>query len=418
MPKTRFSPIYGAVDSFNWHLRPEKQDSKVAGILIINGVKVIYLNPSAYFYLHTYLSLKQNVRRTVWKSAFHLGISPRRARQDWNKLYADLIQASDGCCEGTGIQVLNYAQPFSTPLRVDLALTYNCNNDCTHCYAGGNRQTEELSTREWQDIIDKLHQIGVPQVIFTGGESLLRPDLEILVNHAKNHNMITGLITNGRLLTSERVTNLVKSGLDFVQITVESIKPDVHNQMVGADALEETLMGVQKALNSPLRVTTNTTITQSNADTLLQTLEYLMKIGVSRVGINGIIRAHRGKKTDGIDYGEMKELLSKVLTLCQKQGTEMIWFTPTCYQELNPISLELGVKSCSAASIVLTIEPTGRVIPCQSYFEGLGDARYDSFEKIWNHPLAIQLRERQWVQESCRQCENFTSCGGGCPLEK
>lgn len=430
--KKENTPIYAVVEGCNWHLRQEVNihdqiSSNKAGILIINGTKVIHLNSSAYSYIRTFLSSKLNHRYTIWRSSLRFGISLAKARHDWNNLFSSLTQASHGCCEGTDIQILGNTEEssFSAPLRVDLATTYRCNNDCTHCYAGGHRETPELSTKEWMQIIEKLHRFGVPQIVFTGGESLLRDDLEDLIAYAKSRKMITGLITNGRLLTDKRVPNLVKAGLDFVQITVESLEPTVHNSMVGftdwkeTNPLEETFEGVINTLNSSLQVTTNTTITTENVGSVLPTVDHLIQMGIERIGINGIIRAHRGKKASGIDPQEMKKLLHKIRQQCLKHNTQMIWFTPTCYQQLNPISLELGVKSCSAASSVLTIEPTGRVLPCQSYFaEGLGNAVTDSFSEIWHHPLAHRLRNREWVHEGCRQCDHFTACGGGCPLEK
>lgn len=427
------TPLFGQVEGCNWHLRSEAgldSTADLAGILVINGTKVLYLNRTAYAYISTFLRSKQNHRKTIWQMALRNLITPHMAQQHWHKLYTDLLIASQGCCEGTGIEILGEKQYFTAPLRVDLALTYRCNNDCTHCYAGGSRETAELSTAEWQNIIAKLHTAGVPQVIFTGGESLLRPDLAQLIRTAKEFKMITGLITNGRLLKAERTAELVQAGLDFVQITVESTEAAIHNTMVGfgsnpvaenvtpTDALAETLAGVQNALHSTLRVTTNTTITQLNAHSVLSTVTHLLNLGVERIGVNGIIRAERGVTTDGISVRTMTPLLEEIRILCEKHSAQMIWFTPTCYQQLNPISLGLGVKSCSAASIVLTIEPTGRVLPCQSYFTGLGDARTDSFAQIWNHPLARQLREHTWVQESCHSCSNFSSCGGGCPLEQ
>lgn len=319
------TPFYGAVEGCNWHLRPETVPSPakghrhhinpsdhelIAGILVINGAKVLYLNPTAYDYVETFLRLRCNHRKTVWQMAFRYRITPGRARRDWELLYQNLLQASVGCCEGTEIQVMSEDRHFTAPLRVDLALTYQCNNDCFHCYAGGSHTTAELTTAEWCSIIDKLHAAGVPQVIFTGGESLMRPDLEVLVHHAKRHCMITGLITNGRLLTRQRVDSLVQAGLDFVQITVESIDPAVHNAMVGfpipltgattdpayVNPLQETLAGVEHALASSLQVTTNTTITPQNAETVLATLAQLIDMGVERVGVNGIIRAERGDR--------------------------------------------------------------------------------------------------------------------------
>jgi radical SAM protein with 4Fe4S-binding SPASM domain len=96
---------------------------------------------------------------------------------------------------------------------------------------------------------------------------------------------------------------------------------------------------------------------------------------------------------------------------------QFIWYTPTCYRQLNPVELGLGVKRCSAASTVLAIEPNGQIIPCQSWFESIGNALENSFSEVWMHPLALRLRNREYLSDKCRECENVSLCAGGCPLE-
>lgn len=407
---------FAQVEGDYWHLRSHENNK---GMLIINGVKVIYLNPSAFDYMKMFFESKQSHSKVILKAVTKFGISPFKARRDWQRLYSDLVKAAKGCCQGAAIRMLEEDEPLTAPLRVDLALTYRCNNDCSHCYVGGSRETEELSTSEWQGIIDKLHAFGVPQVIFTGGESLLRDDLEVLVSFAKQRNFITGLITNGRLLTKERVKSLEQAGLDYVQITVESSIPEIHDSMVGCAAFSETIAGLTNTSASSIRVTTNTTVTAINVDGILDTVAFLIKIGSTSIGVNGIIRANRGVESEGVEPAILKEKLRCIRDLCHEAGVSFTWFTPTCYLELDPLTLDLGCRRCSAASVVLAVEPFGRVIPCQSYFkEGLGDGRYDSFEEMWNKPLAVALRERTWVDEKCRTCSRFTFCGGGCPLEQ
>ncbi|MDI6904953.1 MAG: SPASM domain-containing protein [Candidatus Bathyarchaeia archaeon] len=77
----------------------------------------------------------------------------------------------------------------------------------------------------------------------------------------------------------------------------------------------------------------------------------------------------------------------------------------------------LGVKSCSAARINMCIGPNGDVYPCQSYFESLGNILKDDWQKIWNHPLAVQIRKRGYAEPKCKDCLQLQICGGGCPLE-
>jgi radical SAM protein with 4Fe4S-binding SPASM domain len=64
----------------------------------------------------------------------------------------------------------------------------------------------------------------------------------------------------------------------------------------------------------------------------------------------------------------------------------------------------------------MCVEPNGDVIPCQSYYESLGNILKDDWESIWHHPTAEKLRNREWVMEKCRTCDELPLCGGGCPL--
>ncbi len=114
---------------------------------------------------------------------------------------------------------------------MDLALTFRCQNDCVHCYAGGPHETPELTTAQWKSVIDKLSEIGVFILTFTGGEPTLRDDLPELLLYAQNKGMVTGLISNGRKLKDKAYVDVLeKSGLDFVQVTLESHKPKFTTQ--------------------------------------------------------------------------------------------------------------------------------------------------------------------------------------------
>ncbi len=407
------SLVFYEVEGDNWHLRRESD----GGVLIINGSKVIELNKAGYRYVALFLKSGANDSKTVW-SMLRYGVNPIKAKKDWLKLKRSLVTAAKGCCAGSGINIQVGERCFQAPLRVDLALTYICNNDCFHCYAGGSHKTEELTTLEWQNALDKLWQFGVPQVAFTGGESLLRADLLELIQYAKGLGMITGLITNGRLLTSEKVTKLVESGLDYVQITIESHLKEVHDRIVGIEgAFEQTLAGLKNALASSLRVTTNTTMTSLNEKEITDTLDFLLQLGVSRIGLNGLIRSQRGKNKEGLPASRLKLILNHAKKSCAISRAELIWFTPTCYLAFDPLQEGFGTKRCAAAQTVLAIEPDGRIIPCQSYFDGLGNIKTDSLKDAWNHPLAMYLRERKWLDKTCQGCTHLMACGGSCPLE-
>ena len=122
---------------------------------------------------------------------------------------------------------------------MDLALTYRCQNSCSFCYCDGPRTTPELNTDQWKDIIANLWQIGVPNVLFTGGEPTLRTDLVELILEAEQ--FVTGLVTNGRNL-SMIASELHDASLDYIQVSLEASEPAVHDAMVGANgAWRETV---------------------------------------------------------------------------------------------------------------------------------------------------------------------------------
>ncbi|HHY34920.1 MAG TPA: radical SAM protein [Firmicutes bacterium] len=434
------------------HLREEPDST---GVLVVNSNAVLFLDKIALDYFNAFFavweqSAKSRRRETVatldpvlagekLTPAVVRAITRRyrvpseRAAQDWGRLWNTVLAVATGSrCPFSDFEVRRVeplSRELSAPYRVDLILTYRCQNNCAHCYAGGPRVTPELPTADWKDIIQKLADWGVPTLTFTGGEPLLREDLEDLVAYAGKCGCVTGLITNGRLLTRDRVQALFRAGLDFTQITLESSDPEIHDGMTGVEgSWAETVEGIKNSV-PVIYTTTNTTVTQKNKETIPDTIRFLKSLRVSKFGINALIRSGRGVREEGLDPLELRSLLEEVIRLSAALDLPFIWYTPTCYRELNPVALGLGVKTCSAASTVLAVEPDGNVMPCQSYYKSIGNALKDDFPRIWRHPLAIALRRRRkgsqtphpdfpGLPEKCLTCSELAMCGGSCPLER
>jgi len=348
------------------------------------------------------------------------------ARADLEAFSAQLdeLVRPDGACPVCELELETLA-PFSArpsaPYRMDLALTYRCNNNCSHCYNARPRDYPELDTETWKRIIDKIWSLRIPHVVFTGGEPTLREDLVELVAYAQEKGLVTGLNTNGRKLAdNQSLQALVDAGLDHVQITIESFNPDVHDGMVMArGAWLDTLEGLRNAIASKLYVMTNTTLLQNNADHLANILDFLARENVPTIGLNALIYSGRGATVQtGLKESELPDLLALANQKTQENGQRLIWYTPTQYCQFNPILLRLGIKGCTAAYYNMCIEPDGQVIPCQSYYESLGGLLDSEWDSIWNHPLSLSLRERQNLPEGCQSCDFLVECGGGCPLAR
>ncbi len=416
------------------HLRREK----VNNMLWINSQNLLFLNDSAADFIEAFI-------KVMWKLGKGTGdfsaaavedavIAEMRKKyasveagilkQDFNRLYGMVEGVAHGACPVStpDVQVKEIdVASWSAPARMDLALTYRCDNNCSFCYTGGPRQTKELNTGQWKKALDTLWNVGIPQVVFTGGEPTLRDDLVELVAHGEK--FVTGLVTNGRRLAGLSEP-LHKVSLDYVQVSIESASAAIHDKLVGAEgAWKETVQGIEKAREAGLQIVTNTTLTRQNSAGFPDLLRFGKGLGLKYMSCNSLICSGRGSsaiKDNGLSEAELKDILVKALVVAGDSGIELQWYTPTCYKKLDPMALGFGIKCCSAAQYNMTIEPDGMVIPCQSWLKDkLGNILADSWSSIWGNPTALSLRNRAYAKKrpECQGCDYLELCGGGCPLE-
>lgn len=403
------------------HLRLDEDGH---GTLIVNANSVMHLNPTAAFM--AWLTLEGKTKEeSIRALRAHYSVTRQQADADLSSFlfqFDELIRP-DGACPVHELE-LESLMPFSArpsaPYRMDLAVTYRCNNDCAHCYNARERNFPELGTEQWFKILDQLWALGVPHIVFTGGEATLRDDLPELIRHAESNGQITGLNTNARRLSDEKyVQKLVEAGLDHVQVTVESCDEQIHDGMMRArGAFRQTIAGLKNALSAKLYVMTNTTMLRTNVHTIPDTLDFLADIGVPTIGLNALIHSGHGLTVGtGLRESELQPLLDIATQKTAERGQRLIWYTPTQYCEFDPTASNLGVKGCTAALYSMCIESNGDVLPCQSYYHSLGNFLTDSWDSIWNHPLSVQLRERRDLPAKCEGCSLIAECGGGCPLK-
>lgn len=418
-----------------YHYRREKEDEKTrihlridpdgTGLLIINANRVVQLNPvavqMAYFHLEG-CTPRQIIRAIVRQ----FNVSAAQAKRDLKEFTWQLeeLLKPDGACPICEMD-LETTAPFSArpsaPYRMDLAITYRCNNNCSHCYNARPRSMPSLPLEDWKRVIERVWDLRIPHIVFTGGEPTLHPNLPEMVAYAESLGVITGLNTNGRKLADPSfLDSLVKAGLDHVQITLESHDPDIHDRMVAVPgAWEETVAGIRNVMKSRLYIMTNTTLLTHNSPMIEETLYFLGELGIPTVGLNALIYSGKGKEVGtGLREEALPSLLEMAREITDRQGQRLIWYTPTQYCHFNPIQLNLGVKGCTAALYNMCVEPNGDVIPCQSYYESLGNILEKPWQEIWEHPLALRLRNRTDIPEGCRTCDFLPECGGGCPLAR
>ncbi len=402
------------------------------GLLLINGQEAVHLTPTAAHMAKLALDEVPAASALAVLGRSYPDTAPGRLREDLariTEMVLTLRQPTSACSlfqintEKTGL----YSTRAQAPYKADLAVHYACNNNCSHCYnEPGRRTMPSVPLADWRRILHKLFDIGVPYVIFTGGEPTLHPSILELIGYADNLGQIAGMNSNGRRLAdADFVTRLKESGLDHIQITLNSHRREVHNQIVGAEAYEQMIRGLGNALAAGLHTITNTTLTQANADEALEMVDFLCGLGVSTFAMNGMIHSGCGTHHEGtLTESQLRPLLEQVAERAAEYDMRFLWYTPTEYCRLSPIGLGLGPRTCNAGEYSICIEPNGDVLPCQSYYQSAGNILDDPWEDIWNSELFRSFRYRRedpraaGLPEECWNCELLCVCGGGCRLER
>ncbi len=165
-------------NNYRLHLRVEEGGG---GILSINAARILHLNPTATE-LAKHIIEGKSREEAVRAIRKRYRVGAKQAAADYDKLMnvIESLTKTDDVCPISYLDV-SRIEPFSTPVsapyRMDLALTYRCDNGCGHCYVSRDRKVAEMDTASWKKVIDRLWEIGIYHVSFTGGEATLRDDL-------------------------------------------------------------------------------------------------------------------------------------------------------------------------------------------------------------------------------------------------
>jgi radical SAM protein with 4Fe4S-binding SPASM domain len=314
------------------------------------------------------------------------------------------------------------------PVLSEVALTWRCNINCRFCYAActcisgpdeGIGQ-EELSTSDVKRVLDIVrHEAEVPSVSFTGGEPVLRKDLGELVAYASGTlGMRVNLITNGTLITERAARVLKEAGLASAQVSIESPDAGVHDDIVGVKgAFQASVDGLLALKKAGISVHPHATLCRLNVHTLNEMPRFVRSLGVGRFSLNMIIPAGRGKEEDlAVKYSEIKDPVLKIKSDAEIHGVRFMWYSPTPLCLFNPVSHQLGNKGCSACEGLLSVDPFGRILPCSSWKEPVGNLLKEGFKALWFGERGRFLREKRAAHPDCRDCGHFSVCHGACPL--
>ena len=348
-------------DDYRLHLRIEADGS---GLLIVNAATVLHLNQTAAEYAY-YLVQNLPDEQVVKNITSRYRISKEKALSEYRNFFerVDTLIATPDLDPDTYLG-FDRTDPFpaeiSAPYRLDCAITYHVREEAPSGVAPLERVERELDTSEWKAILDKAWTIGIPHIVFTGGEPTLREDLVELITYAESLGQVTGLMTDGiRFAEPDYLRELLRTGLDHITLILQ---PEV-------DAEWQALANL---LAEDIFVAVHLTLTPENNTQVFGLLNRLAEMGVKAISLSASTPA-------------LSQVLQEVREYEASLDMELVWNLPVPYSVLNPVSLETGGKEQieGAGRAWIYIEPDGDVLPSQGIQRVLGNFLRDPWEQIW-----------------------------------
>lgn len=344
---------------YRLHLRLHKDGS---GLLILNASTVLQLNPTAAEYAYHFIKGTTPDEAAKQISARYQ-VDRKTALADFNN-FIDQIETLISTPDLDPASFLNFerVQPHSTEstLRLDCAITYRLPETTHAAHAPVKRVDRELTTAEWQTILDKAWQAGIPHIIFTGGEPTLREDLPQLIAHAEKNGQVCGLLTDGlKLAEKDYLELLLQTGLDHVMLILQPDEP-------------KSWKAIEIIVPQDLFLTVHFTLNRENVNEVKDILQKLAYLDVQNISLSAA--------NDSL----LDELLELQDTASSLRLT-LRWDLPVPYSASNPVSIETVDDKipAGAGKTWMYIEPDGDVLPAQGEADKiLGNFLRDNWETI------------------------------------
>ncbi|MBA4416404.1 MAG: 12,18-didecarboxysiroheme deacetylase [Syntrophus sp. (in: bacteria)] len=361
-----------------------------------------------------------------------------------SKLYCGAVEASDPLRYGRDSSRLpSHLLQFSKDKKpvVVWNTTKRCNLKCVHCYAfaeGEGPRQGELSTDEGKSLLDDLAAFGVPVILFSGGEPLLREDLPELIDYAVKKGMRAVISTNGTLITEEKARIFSQFSLSYIGVSLDGIGM-VNDSFRGVQgAYEKAIAGIRNAKKAGIKVGLRFTINTRNFQEIPKVFDLIEKEEIERVCFYHLVYAGRGSKLieEDLSHEETRKVVDYILERTKAsfdRGRPLEVLTvdnhadgPYIYQRLlkeDPDRAQevyelLMMNEGNASGIGIgCIDEAGNVHADQFWRSySFGNVKERPFSEIWmdtTDPLMAKLKHKKdYVKGRCAPCRWLSVCGG------
>jgi radical SAM protein with 4Fe4S-binding SPASM domain len=306
------------------------------------------------------------------------------------------------------------------PLQGTIETTFRCNLSCVHCYVNqpasdvGERQ-RELPLSKLKHLIDEVAARGCLEVLFTGGEILLRPDFEALYLHAISKGLLVILFTNGTLVTEAIADLLAQHKPLRVEITLYGMTKATYDKVTQVPgSFEKCLAGIQRLKSRDIPMKLKTMALSWNQHEVAAMSDYAASLGLE-FKFDGFLnpRVDCGANRNG----ELQMTAQQLVALDLADEKRMADFKAFCERFVPPREAQApreNVYTCGAGATSFTVDPYGHLQLCQLSRKANFDLNQGSFAQGWDEFFPM-LRQRKWQSNSvCRQCNLLALCAS-CP---
>jgi radical SAM protein with 4Fe4S-binding SPASM domain len=354
-------------------------------------------------------------------------------------LLCSLDQPADALRYGRG-----HGSPRSAAERRPVVVwnvTRRCNLRCVHCYSDSAAQfyDGELTDAECRTVCDDLAGFGVPAVLLSGGEPLMRPRFFELASYARSLGLRLTLSTNGTLLTPPAAEQIKDLGFSYVGISLDGIGA-AHDSFRGRDgAFLKAMAAFRNCREVGQKVGLRLTLTRHTVRELDNILRFIEDEDVPRVCFYHLVYSGRGSELETLQPAETKAALDKIMDRVEQwtaEGRPREVLTVDQPADAAYLLMRLderdqaragrarellswnGGGANSSGIGIGNIDSQGNVHPDQFWqSETLGNVKEQPFSQIWTgttSPVVAGLRQKpRPVEGRCADCRWFSLCGGG-----
>lgn len=306
------------------------------------------------------------------------------------------------------------------PYTLVAELTYRCPLRCIYCSnpldSGAHR--EELDATSWARVIGEAEGLGVLQLNLTGGEPLVRADLEAIVHAAHSHQLYTNLITSGVPLCRERLAALKAAGLDAVQLSFQDTSAARAERVAGVDQLEAKLEAANWVRELGLPLTFNVVLHRDNVERVDEFIRWAERLGADRIELAntqylGWALANREHLLPSRAQLEGARAVARAARTRLGGRMEVLFVLPDYYADMPRACMDGWARR------FIVVSPDGLALPCHAArtIPGLEfpDLQRHSLAFAWHESDAFRrFRGCDWMPEPCRSCERREQDFGGC----